>query len=959
MESVFLHLLNMSITAGWLVLAVVVLRLVFRRAPKWIHCLLWVLVALRLLFPVSIESIFSLIPSAETVPVDTFLYETPSIHSGVPLVDAVVNPVISNSFAPNEMNSVNPMQVVSILAANVWVLGMVGMVLYAAISTIRLRHRVREAAYLRDNVWQCDRISTPFILGIVRPRIYLPTLLGAAEAQSVVAHERAHLARRDHWWKPLGFLLLTVYWFHPLLWVGYVLLCRDIEAACDQRVVRDMDVEGRREYSRVLLACSAPRHVVTACPLAFGETGVKSRIRSVLNYKKPAFWLVLTAIIATAVAAVCLLTNPKQTVSDDLDAFLSQAILEYNAGAHTGDAYPTESHTVFGVSRGYGHTTVYGMVLYEEYGIDENGTLTVQSGSHGPTILTVDKNANGAYYLVDYWTPRDGEDYARDIRDKFPARHRGKALDTDGYYDSHHHANWAKAQLHYSDIEVHLSRIILSQNTVEDAPGIFGAEAHEVLDIETVDGRTTAYLIVYYQEYAMVSGTEATTTSSYATQGNIVERSVVITAAAITMQKSGNVYELVEYWTPGKNYAEDIQSKFPSKVAAIAADYANYPIDTFKTECRAKARLHFGLSTSNFTTGPVFPAMGRMPEDKLKTLYTDLSSVGLSRNLPVVTITSRVELDAFIDEYDKEMGFHTVEGDGLTPAHQMSFYDGDFFAENILLAVYYTDGSCSVQPRIVGVEKPRSADHLQVQVDVYQPQSGDSALGQWFLLCEVKRSLIRDVQYYTAVVRDDVAIDHYAAEFTDAVTIDNIANASDLWRNPLSDQQDTYLRQMLSAHQWSSVKPDDREWYIIGCFNLDGTTYYITSEFEALYRDGERVVLNSDERVYLRALFRYQGLAVISTTATNANTYISEQQALSIAAAYWGITLGERDPETGYEMTVSVQQTPTAEAPHYCIVRQVMVPSAAGAAIDKRSSLYVDAVTGEVILPEVWTPDQS
>ena len=316
MESVFLHLVNMSITAGWLVLVVMVLRLVFRRAPKWIHCLLWALVALRLIFPLSIESAISLIPSAETVPVDTFLYETPIIHSGVPVVDNVVNPIISESLAPQPMDSVNPTQVVSTVATYVWVLGMVAMVLYALITTARLWWRVRESVSLRDNVRLCDRIATPFILGLFRPRIYLPTTLAAGDSASVLAHEQAHIRRRDHWWKPLGFLLLSVYWFHPLLWVGYILLCRDIEAACDEKVIHHMDVAQRKAYSASLLACSAPRHLITACPLAFGETGVKNRIKSVLNYKKPAFWIIIVAVVATVVAAVCLLTNPKTPASD-------------------------------------------------------------------------------------------------------------------------------------------------------------------------------------------------------------------------------------------------------------------------------------------------------------------------------------------------------------------------------------------------------------------------------------------------------------------------------------------------------------------------------------------------------------------------------------------------------------------------------------------------------------------
>lgn len=448
MESIFLHLVNMSITAGWLVLAVVLFRLVFHRAPKWIHCLLWGLVAIRLVCPFSFESVLSLIPSAETVPVEEFLYDTPAIHSGVPVVDNVVNPVISNSFAPQPMNSVNPMQVLSTLAASIWVLGMVMMVLYMAITTLRLWWRVRESVRLQRNIFQCDRIVTPFILGIVRPRIYLPTTLSEGDILSVVAHEEAHIQRRDHWWKPLGFLLLTVYWFNLLLWLGYVLLCRDIEAACDEKVIKDMDVAQRKSYSSTLLACSAPRHLITACPLAFGETGVKSRIKAVLNYKKPAFWLIIVAVIASVVAAVCLLTDPKPTMTEELDAYLTHVILEHNySEEHTGDAYPTEAHTVFGVEKKAGKTVVYGMVLYEEYYLDENGALQVQSGSHIPTVITVDVEGNG-YSLVEYWIPRDGTYYATDIREKYPIWYWWQT-DTQRHVDKHQQKTLADAKKHF------------------------------------------------------------------------------------------------------------------------------------------------------------------------------------------------------------------------------------------------------------------------------------------------------------------------------------------------------------------------------------------------------------------------------------------------------------------------------------------------------------------------------
>ena len=185
------------------------------------------------------------------------------------------------------------------------------LILYAAISALRLRLRVRTAVRLEGNVFQSEFVPSPFILGVLRPRIYLPFGLEPGAQDMVLAHERAHLKRGDQLWKPLGFLLLTAYWFNPVCWLAYVLFCRDIEAACDEKVVRELGESCKTAYSRALLQCSVPRRMITACPLAFGETGVKGRIKSVLNYKKPAFWVVLAAVFVSIAVAVCFLTDPK------------------------------------------------------------------------------------------------------------------------------------------------------------------------------------------------------------------------------------------------------------------------------------------------------------------------------------------------------------------------------------------------------------------------------------------------------------------------------------------------------------------------------------------------------------------------------------------------------------------------------------------------------------------------
>ncbi len=311
MSELFLEIVNRSIAASWIVIAVLILRFCLKKAPKWVNVLLWGIVAVRLIFPFSIESALSLIPSAETVSPSIMMETAPSVQTGVPALDQVINLVIDHSLSPAPGASANPLQIwISVMAA-VWLAGAAALLLYSAISCWRLRRRVREAVILRDNIFQSENAGSPFVLGIIQPKIYLPYSVDSGALAYVIAHEQAHIRRGDHWWKPLGFLLLTVHWFNPLLWLGYILLCRDIELACDEKVIREMGSEQRADYTQALVSCSVSRRSIAACPLAFGEVGIKERVKSVMNYKKPAFWIVLASAVVCAVAAVCFLTNPK------------------------------------------------------------------------------------------------------------------------------------------------------------------------------------------------------------------------------------------------------------------------------------------------------------------------------------------------------------------------------------------------------------------------------------------------------------------------------------------------------------------------------------------------------------------------------------------------------------------------------------------------------------------------
>ena len=307
MSEVFLTLFNRSLTACWLIAVVLVLRLVFRKAPRWPRLLLWAVVGFRLL-PFSIPHPWSLVPTREVLPEEMLYSSTPHIESGIPAVDAAVNPAFTGSLAPNPGASVNPLQVLTWLAGWVWLIGLAGMLLYAAISWLRLKGRLRTAVRLQDNIWQSDRIAAPFVLGLLRPRIYLPTQLSPGNRRYILAHEQAHLKQGDHWFKLLGYIALVVHWFNPLVWCAYLLLCRDMEMACDERVVKGMDLEERKHYSAALLACSARRPHLTAFPVAFGEVSVKQRILRVLKFRKPGLWISLAAIAALIFVGACFLT---------------------------------------------------------------------------------------------------------------------------------------------------------------------------------------------------------------------------------------------------------------------------------------------------------------------------------------------------------------------------------------------------------------------------------------------------------------------------------------------------------------------------------------------------------------------------------------------------------------------------------------------------------------------------
>ena len=478
LDVVFSLVLTMSLSASWIAAAVLVLRLCLKRAPKWVNVLLWGIVAVRLVLPVSIESPLSLLPRTEAI--------LPA--AAAQPIQAGAAPAVGGAAAIASGAAMRSQPAWTTILAWVWLAGIAVLLLYTWISTQRLRRKVREAVRLQGNIYETEHIDSPFVLGVLRPRIYLPYHMDSRDREQVIAHEQAHLRRGDHVWKPLGFLLLTIHWFNPLLWLSYVLLCRDIELACDEKVIKNLSCGQRADYMQALVTCSVNRRRIAACPLAFGEIGVKERVKSVMNYKKPTFWIILAAVIACIVLAVCFLTDPvaskteqpsdpavsdteatpdpadtapeepaQPTEQDDnlsaeqeamkdelsaaeeadnsvLDELIGKAVLDHYADAVQPGQIHVESHVVLAEDRrGTETVTVYLLVLQEIYSTDGE-SLTLENGSYIPTAITFSlSTSSGA--VTEYWEPSDGS-YSDDIRAKFPAAAADEALNDQAYIDA-------------------------------------------------------------------------------------------------------------------------------------------------------------------------------------------------------------------------------------------------------------------------------------------------------------------------------------------------------------------------------------------------------------------------------------------------------------------------------------------------------------------------------------------
>lgn len=604
MNELFLKVINMSISANWLVLAVLLLRLILKIAPKWITVFLWGLVAIRLICPFSFESTLSLIPRAEIISPAIMTDPSPSIHTGMSVINNIINPVINNSFAPAPGASANPLQLWIPILCTVWFIGIGILLFYTAVSYWRLKRKVDTGILYLDNIYQSENVHSPFVLGILKPKIYLPFNMSDQILEQVIAHEQAHIRRKDHWWKPLGFLLLTIHWFNPLIWLSYILLCRDIELACDEKVIKELDNERRADYTQALLVCSINHPMIAACPLAFGEVGVKERVKAVMHYKKPAFCVLVLAILACAGTALCFLTNPSISIDEKLTVFIDCQIASFNQTDYSKEHFCCLDWEVIGKETSGDLTTVYLWALYKEYSKEDE--LKVETASHLLTAITVKKEQEN-YSLVEYWIPADGSSYSDSIKEKVPIHLWGKALDSQRYIDRQSEKLEKMAKEHFevtpSDIngsnshknetdlsfDEAISLTILEHNSSDKPDGLLHVESHILLANEETSGtplfgsddhaeKITAYLLVHKATYSIYGGTMEAVGGSYG-------------PVAITFHISDSgEYILEEYWEPrdGSGYAKDIRDKFPGASADDALNDQAY-IEDLKAETYNKA----------------------------------------------------------------------------------------------------------------------------------------------------------------------------------------------------------------------------------------------------------------------------------------------------------------------------------------------------------------------------------
>jgi len=549
----FVTLVNMSISAGWIVFAVLMLRMLLKKAPKWVNVLLWGIVAVRLICPFSFESALSLIPSPQTINPEVALNPA-VIDSGVPIIDSVVNPVISNAtIIPQPEKEINLLTFIMPYLAGVWLVGVIALLIYTIVSYLRLKKKIGTAVLLRDNIYQSEAVVSPFVLGIIKPEIYISFNMNERDTEHVVSHEIAHIKRKDHIMKPLGFLILTLHWFNPLVWLGYILFCRDIELACDEKVVKGLNKEQRADYSEALLNCSVNRRLISACPVAFGELNVKNRVKSVLNYKKPAFWVILVAVILSVVVAVCFLTDPlsNKNIIERNDAVFTDLNGVYIT---LNSIEKTEDYLTFNVEW-HNETEAeitYGEMFFVEYKDNEKwvDTATEDVVFHLIGYLLKPGEVKQEVYKAEFNDISATGTYRLIV----PFSVNGKSEEFNTWIEFESNSVFTAEDM--SEIEKAVSQAILDDNKTKyyDFGTECATEGHIIYGTEIVDNKCKVYVLTDFSQFGFENG-------------YFVEKGGGRIPAVMTFEKTTDGYNLlsIEYAEDGTRYQPSIERMFPKK----------------------------------------------------------------------------------------------------------------------------------------------------------------------------------------------------------------------------------------------------------------------------------------------------------------------------------------------------------------------------------------------------------
>lgn len=660
MGDIFVDFLNISITASYIILAVLLIRLIFPKIPRKFVCILWMIAGIRLVLPISIESIFSLVPSTETFESVSDSGRDFQISSGISAIDVPVNDYLGDRYFEGVSVPQDLKLTVSSIVAALWLVGIVGIFIYGVFGYIRVKRMVKCSVLLKENIFECEKVVSPFILGFFKPKIYVPFGMDNETLDYVAAHENAHIKRRDHLIKPIGFIVLAVYWFNPLVWVAYIMLCRDIEAACDEKVIAEMDGETRKKYASSLLECAVNRRKIAACPLAFGEVSVKSRIKNVMSYKKPAFWVVVVAAVTCLIAAVCFLTNPP-TKDDYIDNGFRIKI------AVQEDGKTKETKTIIAQNGNYVILSNGTRIKIKKTDFEKNEVEAKLSGT--PLYSEKEgKKPDGFVLNMDSYLSFVSQDGKEKITVEYiKAQSLGEAID--------------------AGIKAVLGENFNDDNGYEVAAHTLYSTEVKSLAKTNETQEVTAYVTAAYGEY-IYDGSKAVILRGESTP------------AAITFKVDNGIYVLSGFWTAelGRRYAESVKEKFPQGTAERAIN----DTETSKA-CQAKAEAYFkSLESEN----------SEASQEVAKTIYKIYSdAVGSKKSgaekyfgqmplveyekgvepIPSRLIKDKAELDDFISSMSEYFDFNGNVN--LTFGKTAKSFDEKFFEENGLIILYVTEYS--------------------------------------------------------------------------------------------------------------------------------------------------------------------------------------------------------------------------------------------------------------------------